>query len=183
MTEMAVETIHGRYSLEEVREREAIRFTREAYKALGKDPNRYRPSADALCRRAVKNNEIYQVSAAVDAINAASILSGYCINGFDAGKVKGNIRLDIGQNEDFKAIGRGKLNIENLPVFYDEDGPIGSPTSDSVRTAIHEDTREIIVIIDGFYATPEAIAIAAESFRKVIAPVCLEITIDEVVSD
>ncbi len=182
MTELAVKTIHDRYTLEQVREREAIRFTREAYKALGKDPNRYRPSADALCRRAVKNNSIYQVSAAVDAINTASLLSGYCINGFDATKVKGSLRLDVGKGEEFEAIGRGLLNIENLPVFYDEEGPIGSPTSDSVRTSIDEETREIIVIIDGLNATPESIVLAAESFRKAIAPIRVEMLVDQAIS-
>lgn len=182
MTEMAVDTIHGKYTLDNIREREAIRKTREAYKTLGKDPNRYRPSADALCRRAIKHHSIYQISAAVDAINTASLLSGYCINGFDASKIKGNLILDIGKTEDFEAIGRGKLNIENLPVFYDDEGPVGSLTSDSTRTAIEESTRKIIVIIDGLKTTPQAVMPAAESLRQALKPICTDITLDEVVS-
>ena len=38
----------SRYSMEEINKREAILATRQAYKKLGKDPNRYRPSAEAL---------------------------------------------------------------------------------------------------------------------------------------
>ena len=35
--------------------------TREAYKAFGKDPNRYRPSAEALQRRILRDLPIYQI--------------------------------------------------------------------------------------------------------------------------
>ena len=40
--------------LPDINRRPGIRATRDAYKALGKEPNRYRPSAEALCRRVVK---------------------------------------------------------------------------------------------------------------------------------
>ena len=36
--------------------------TRNTYKKLGKDPNRYRPSAEALRRRILKNLELYKIN-------------------------------------------------------------------------------------------------------------------------
>ena len=48
---------------------EPIRATREAYKRLGKDPNRYRPSAEALRRRTVRKIPLYKVDTLVDLIN------------------------------------------------------------------------------------------------------------------
>ena len=42
------------------------------------------------------------------------------------------------------------LNLENLPVFADEMGPHGSPTSDSERTMVTAETRRVLVIVVSF---------------------------------
>ena len=41
----------------DINKRPAIAATRDAYKACGKDPNRYRPSSEALCRRILKGQD------------------------------------------------------------------------------------------------------------------------------
>lgn len=76
--------------LADINKRPAIRATREAYKALGKEPNRYRPSAEALCRRILKGMGLYRIDALVDLINLVSVQSGYSIGGFDADKIEGD---------------------------------------------------------------------------------------------
>ena len=124
------EQIKKLYTLSEINKRLTIQATRQAYKTFGKDPNRYRPSAEALCRRIVKETELYQISTLVDLINLVSIKSGFSIGGFDADKIDGNLTLGIGHKEEiFNAIGRGLLNIDGLPVYRDKKGPIGTPTS------------------------------------------------------
>ena len=75
--------IARKYSLQQINKRPAIAATRAAYKALGKEPNRYRPSAEALCRRAVKGMGLYRIDSLVDIINIVSMQSGYSIGGFD----------------------------------------------------------------------------------------------------
>lgn len=83
--------------LGDVNKRPAIKATREVYKALGKEPNRYRPSAEALTRRAVKGMELYRINTVVDLINLVSLLSGYSIGGFDADKIDGDtLTLGVG---------------------------------------------------------------------------------------
>jgi hypothetical protein len=110
-------------ALEDINKRIAIAATRRVYKALGKDPNRYRPSAEALCRRIVRDIPVYRVSLLVDIINLVSIRSGFSIGGFDLTKIQGDLRLGVGTAEDeFEAIGRGLLNIEGLPVYRDAVG-------------------------------------------------------------
>jgi len=42
------------------------------------------------------------------------------------------------------------MNIEFLPVFRDDISPFGSPTSDSVRTSVTNDTKRFLMIIIGF---------------------------------
>jgi DNA/RNA-binding domain of Phe-tRNA-synthetase-like protein len=139
------------YTLDNVKNQPNILSTREAYRKLGNDPNRYRPSADALYRRIIKGAPLYQISTLVDIINLVSLTSGFSINGFDYEKIVGNVMLGIGKSgETLEAIGRGGLNIESLPVYRDNLGAIGTPTSDSVRTSINLETSKIVLIINSY---------------------------------
>lgn len=80
-----------------------------------------------------------------------SIKSGFSIGGFDADKIDGNLTLGIGHKEEiFNAIGRGLLNIDGLPVYRDKKGPIGTPTSDEIRTQLSIDTQNILIIINAY---------------------------------
>ena len=137
--------------METVKEIPQIKSSREAYKALGKEPARYRLSAEALHRRIINGKGLYQISNLVDTINLASVKTGYSIGGYDEAMIEGDVISDLGKkDEDYKAIGRGKMNIENLPVFRDEKSAFGSPTSDSLRTMITEKTSRIFLIVINF---------------------------------
>lgn len=143
--------VRDNYKMDQINKRPEILATRNAYKALGKDPNRYRPSAEALCRRVVKELPLYRISVLVDLINLISIKYGYSIGGFDADYVEGNLELGVGRSgELFCAIGRGELNIEGLPVYRDQSGPIGTPTSDEERTRLRNETTSLLMIVNGY---------------------------------
>ena len=127
--------------------------TRQMYKALGKDPSRYRPSAEALLRRVVNGKGLYQVNNVVDALNLVSVTSGFSIGGYDYEKIKGNIRLGRGAaGEPYQAIGRGELNIDGLPVLRDNEGAFGSPTSDSPKTMVTPQAKIFLAVIFDFGA-------------------------------
>jgi len=100
----------------------------------------------------VKGESLYRISTIVDCINLISVKTGYSIGGFDRDSIIGNsLELGIGQaGEEFYAIGRGLLNIEGLPVYRDEKGPIGTPTSDHERTKISLNTHHLVLIVNGF---------------------------------
>ena len=149
--EAEIQRIKSVYALEDINKRPEIAATRKVYKILGKDPNRYRPSAEALCRRILREIPIYKVSTLVDVINLVSIRSGFSIGGFDLEKIQGSIQLGVGTaDEEFEAIGRGLLNVEGLPLYSDETGGIGTPTSDNERTKIGGDTTRLLLIINGY---------------------------------
>jgi DNA/RNA-binding domain of Phe-tRNA-synthetase-like protein len=134
----------------------AIAASRRGYKACGKDPARYRLSAEALLRRTVQGKELYRVNNVVDLLNLVSVSTGFSIGGYDAGKIDGAVVFGIGHaDEPYEGIGRGKLNIESLPVFRDNLGAFGSPTSDSVRTSVSLETKRFLMIIIDFGALPE----------------------------
>lgn len=139
------------YKIEQINKIPAIKATRDAYKALGKDPNRYRPSAEALCRRILRDLPLYQINTLVDLINLVSIRTGYSIGGFDADKIQGDLLLTAGTADDeFEGIGRGVLNIEGLPVYKDAVGGIGTPTSDHERTKLSLESNHLLMIINGY---------------------------------
>lgn len=144
------ERIRATYEMPMINKRQGIAATRQAYKLLGKEPNRYRPSSEALCRRLVKGMDLYRTLTLIDLINLLSVRSGYSIGGFDADKIEGDtICLGVGrEGEKFEAIGRGLLNIASLPIYRDKIGGIGTPTSDEERTKLSPETRKLLMCIN-----------------------------------
>jgi DNA/RNA-binding domain of Phe-tRNA-synthetase-like protein len=132
-------------------ESSAIESTRKAYKALGKDPARYRGSAEALLRRVIAGKGLPRVNNVVDVINLVSVESRLPIGLYDLAHVSGDILFRPGRaGETYKGIGKYDLNLEGLPVFCDAQGPHGSPTSDSERTMVTLATNRIVAIIVSF---------------------------------
>ena len=135
---------------ESIKQQPAIAATREAYKRCGKDPSRYRPSAEALRRRLMRGLELYQIDTLVDLINLVSLRTGYSIGGFDADKIQGDsLELGIGRAEEpFEGIGRGTLNIDE-------------------RTKMGLETRRILAIVNG-YNGREGLAEAAGMIQELL---------------
>ena len=157
------------YTTDSIKDMVTIHATREAYKKCGKDPSRYRPSGEALCRRILRGIPLYQIDTLVDLINLVSIRYGYSIGGFDADKIQGDsLELGIGRAEEpFEGVGRGTLNIEGLPVYRDRAGGIGTPTSDNERTKMGLETRRILAIVNG-YNGREGLAEAAGMIQELL---------------
>jgi DNA/RNA-binding domain of Phe-tRNA-synthetase-like protein len=128
-----------------------VEATRAAYKALGKDPARYRGSAEALLRRVVGGKRLPEINAVVDVINLASVESRLPVGLYDLGHVVGDIVFRTGKSgETYKGIGKYDLNLEGLPLFADTVGPHGSATSDSERTMVTAETKEVLAVIVSF---------------------------------
>ncbi len=128
-----------------------ILATRAAYKALGKDPARYRGSAEALLRRIIAGKGLPRINAVVDIINLVSVESRLSIGLYDLAHVQGDIVFRAGRaGESYKGIGKYDLNLEGLPVFCDALGPHGSPTSDSERTMVTSETKNVLAVIISF---------------------------------
>lgn len=131
-----------------------IQATRAGYKALGKDPARYRGSAEALLRRILSGKPFPQINTVVDIINLVSVESRLPIGLYDLSHVQGDILFRAGRaGETYKGIGKYDLNLEGLPVFCDEAGPHGSPTSDSERTMVTAATTHVAAILVSFGGT------------------------------
>lgn len=150
--EAAADEIKQRYELLEINQRPAIAGTRRLYKALGKDPSRYRVASEALCRRIIRDLGIYRLTTLIDVVNLVSIKSGYAISGLDGDRIEGDtLTMSVGSAEDvYNGIGRGLLNIAGMPVYRDAKGPIATPTSDEERTKFTEQTVTAQININAF---------------------------------
>lgn len=170
--ELIVDTendIEKRYSLEDVLKIPFIKDARDAYKALGKDPSRYRLACESLLRRIVKGNKLYRINNLVDAGNILSIELKRSTAVLDFDKIVGDICIRLGnENDVYEGIGRGIINVSNIPLYCDSLGPFGSPTSDTPRTMVTENTKKILLIIICFSSEEyeENIKRAIEIFSK-----------------
>lgn len=159
--------------------RPGIAATRRVYKALGKEPNRYRPSHEQMMRRILQGKGLYEVSALVDAGNLLSLISGYSVGVFDADKVQGTeLTVGVGrEGEPYTGIGRGPINIDRLPAVRDAAGAIGTPTSDNERTMTGPETRHILVTMHAFgldMPLDEALILARRLFEEFCSATAFE---------
>lgn len=127
---------------------DGIKEWRQIFKHTGKDPNRYRHSAEALYRRIKKQNYLQTVHSATDLNNFFSLKYEVPIGIYDTDKINGDIELKIGvEKEEYLGL-NGRMNsLQNLIVSSDETGPFGSPFVDSERTSVTEDTKNALQII------------------------------------
>ncbi len=147
-----------------------IEATRKVYRACDKDPSRYRPASEALIRRILQGKDLYRINTLVDLLNLASIAYGYSIGGFDASKFVGDtLKLGIGkEGEPYEGIGRGMINIAGLPVYRDDAGGVGTPTSDNERTKVSVNTKHFLVLINGYDGNRENVKRNAEYIQELL---------------
>lgn len=158
------EVLAATLSLDEISRLEVIHATREAYKATGKKPGRYRPSAEALLRRIVSGKGLYRINNVVDLLNYLSITTHFSIGGYDLDRIAGDVEAGIAREaEPYEAIARGPLNIEGLPVLRDALGAFGTPTSDSERTQVRPQTTHFLMVVFNFGGHPGLEGICQEA--------------------
>lgn len=140
-----------------------IAAVRAAFKAAGKDPSRYRPSSEALTRRAIAGDPLPDVNTVVDIGNIVSLMTGAPVGVYDTSKLEGELTLRVGaEGESYASLGRGDINLNGLIVLADSAGPCGTPYSDSKRTAVTEETKDVLFLIYGLNLDIEIVEAAAE---------------------
>lgn len=172
--ELTGQRLRAELTTEQLKALPGIAATRRVYKACGKDPSRYRPSAEALVRRVLQGKSLYQHDTLVDLVNLASMVYGYSIGGFDADRFEGDtLTLGIGrEGEPYEGIGRGMINIEGLPVYRDAVGGVGTPTSDHERTRMTLQTRRVALLINGYDGSMERVCRNAEFLQALLRNYC-----------
>ena len=128
-----------------------VRGSRLMYKAFGRNPGRYRVSSEALMRRVRRSDPLYRINSVVDVNNLISVRSGLSVGSYDLDKVQGDIVMRRGAaGETYPGIGKDAIDLENLLVLTDELGAFGSSMSDSTRSMVTLETRDVLVVLHCF---------------------------------
>ena len=128
-----------------------VRGSRLMYKAFGRNPGRYRVSSEALMRRVRRSDPLYRINSVVDVNNLISVRSGLSVGSYDLDKVQGDIVMRRGAAmETYPGIGKDAIDLENLLVLTDDLGAFGSSMSDSTRSMVTLETRDVLVVLHCF---------------------------------
>lgn len=134
---------------------EPLQEARTLYKSVGIQPTRTRPSSEALLRRVLKGRDLYAISNAVDVCNLASLEFLLPLGLYDLSCIRGDVTFRLGRaGEAYPGIRKGPVHLEGRLGLFDDEGPFGSPTSDSPRTSVTGDTTRLLVAIMATAAYP-----------------------------
>lgn len=177
-----VTEIASSMSITNLTELPQIKALRSSYKTLGKDPSRYRGSQEALLRRILQGKPLQPVNTVVDINNLLSLESCHSVGSYDAARIGSSVTFRIGlEGETYKGIGKNLINLDGLPVFCDDHGTFGSPTSDSERAMITPAAKQVLMLIIAFSGPAELerhLARAAHLLEKYAYANREEMTID-----
>jgi DNA/RNA-binding domain of Phe-tRNA-synthetase-like protein len=150
-----------------------IQCFRKIYKKFGVDPSSYRPSAEALLRRALDpSKKLYKINSVVDCYNVSSIEFMLPMACYDLDYLVPPVTLRFAENND-QHCPIGQQNADEVPVgelvYADQSSVIcrGFNYRDSERTKITLNTKDLLLFVDGCDAVTagevkEAVRTAAE---------------------
>lgn len=135
---------------------------RELYRSFGTKAADYRPSAEALIRRAVKDGGLPTINTAVDAYNAVSLKHLVPMGGFDLDRVVGDISLRYSEGgEKFTPLGPAAAEETYLGevVYADDDRVLTRRWNyrDCEETKITVDTVNVVMFVDGSPLIPRRV--------------------------
>ncbi len=128
---------------------EGIDAARRLYRSFGVDPTRHRPSSEALMRRARKGQSFYRLNEVVDVGNWVSLEWLLPLGLYDRDRIVGDeatVRVGAA-GEEYAGIRKGPVHLEGRLCVADDEGPFGSPTSDSERTCVRDTTTRVAAIV------------------------------------
>lgn len=142
------ESIYFELENKNVTDLPGIQEWRKVFKMTGKDPNRYRHSAQALMRRVQKQNYLSSVQSAIDINSFFSLQYQVPIGIYDENQLSDSVTIRIGQEgEEYPGL-NGRMNsLHNLIVSSDSQGPFGSTFVDSERSPVTTKTSNALQII------------------------------------
>jgi DNA/RNA-binding domain of Phe-tRNA-synthetase-like protein len=142
------ESIYFELENKNVTELPGIQEWRSIFKTTGKDPNRYRHSAEALYRRVKKKNYLSSIQSATDLNNFFSLQYQVPMGIYDQDLLVGPVEIRLGaENEEYLGLNGRTNSLNRLIISSDQNGPFGSPFVDSERTAVTTNTKNALQII------------------------------------
>ena len=122
--------------------------TRSLFHQLDIDPTKHRPASEALLRRVLQGKGMPTINAAVDVCNLCSLEHQIPLGLYDRETVRGSIHVRVGrEGEGYPGIRKQRVHLGGRLLLADADGPFGAPTSDSTRTSVTTETRQLLMVL------------------------------------
>ena len=149
-----------------IRELPGVKACRDAFQALGMNPNKFMCSIEALMKRVQKNGALPHINTVVDLGNAFSLTYQLPMGAHDVDKLEGDIQIRFSTPEDH-FLPMGEEGMETMPA-----GELVYVSGHTVKTRrwiwrqsedgkITGDTSHVFFPIDGFQNVNGAAVLAA----------------------
>jgi DNA/RNA-binding domain of Phe-tRNA-synthetase-like protein len=140
----------------------------EAHRRFGSDPEQYLPSIKSLLTRIMAGGGLPFINSVVTLFNYISLKYLIPCGGDDIKKISGNLCLDFATGEE-SFIGLGSTEVEHPEkgevIYFDDQSKQIMCRRWNWRNAefskITEDTREIVINVDGIEGIPTSVIIEA----------------------
>lgn len=120
---------------------------RDVWTSFGANPNTHQHSTEALMQRIAKQNYLQSYNSAVDLNAFFSLQYEIPIGIYDINKITGPITTHLGNTNTTYEDSNGRLStLNNILSLSDEEGLLGSPYVNSARTAVTEETTEVLQV-------------------------------------
>jgi len=143
----------GLLSTEELSKHPRIANWRKIYSDMGVKTSSYRCSLEALLRRVIKGENIWNVSSVVDCYNCVSVMTMMSMGAYDARKLKGDLTLRYGRKgEEFAPLGLGgRISVKDTHIVYADEEKIYCwlwNHRDSKLCAVTKETKCALFFVD-----------------------------------
>jgi DNA/RNA-binding domain of Phe-tRNA-synthetase-like protein len=93
----------------------------------------------------------------VDINNLGSVETGWPAGSYAAAALAPPVTFRLGRiGEKYEGIGKRTWHLADRPVLVDQQGPFGSPISDSVRSMVTEAASALLAVVFAPAGTPAA---------------------------
>ncbi|PWB55495.1 MAG: cytoplasmic protein [Anaerolineales bacterium] len=146
-------TVRSRISIETVSEYPRFKAWREAYKSFGAKPSEFRPSVEAMARRALRGDQLPSINALVDIGNIISLQHLVPVGGHSMDDLAADISLRLATgNENFVPFGSTEVEHPSAGEVIFAEGNTVLTRRWTWRQANHTltlpETRSIEINID-----------------------------------
>ena len=127
---------------------------REVFRGMGVKPQKYRSTVEALVKRVLKDQYMWNISSIVDMYNCVTVSTFLALGAFDTAHIEGDIILRYGQEGDkFLPLGSDEevILVEPQHIVYADSAKIISWLwcyRDTRLTGVSLNTKEAVFIVD-----------------------------------
>ncbi len=154
--------LRSRFTLDQLKNDPIIRAYRDFYWSINIDPTKQRPAGEALLRRILRGNKLWEINSLVNAYNLASAITRLSLGAYDLAKFELPLRVRMARDgETFKGIGMKEakpLKSTDILLVDNNDMPLSiCPYRDADATKVETSTKDVLLIAYGVPGIQESI--------------------------